>query len=292
MQTCKFTKKLFHTHPHSCIFPSFPQNASRSHLPKEALKLCEHHLFLVILVTNVFWLKSCNLYMKQAVCRRYSRKKVLWKRDIHPQAYIRRCSVKKMFLKISQNSQKINFAGVSFLIKLEVRNLKLSETATVGVLLKRCSSQFLKYHRKTPVLESLFNKVPGLACNFIEKRLPHRCFPMKFEKFLRANILKNICERLLLSVIKKETLTQVFSCELCEYFKDTSLVDHLRMAVSKTPVQGSLFNKVASLTAWSPVTLENFAKLFARLFCRTPPSNTCYMMLFFSTFWRLVRSAA
>ena len=24
------------------------------------------------------------------------------------------------------------------------------------------------------------------ACNFIKKRLQHRCFPMKFEKFLRA----------------------------------------------------------------------------------------------------------
>ena len=44
---------------------------------------------------------------------------------------------------------------------------------------KRYSWKFRKFYRKTPVLESLFNKVAGL------------CFPVKFAKFLRAPILKN-----------------------------------------------------------------------------------------------------
>ena len=48
-------------------------------------------------------------------------------------------------------------------------------------------------------LESLFNKVTGLkACYFIKTRLQHLCFPVKFAKFLRTPILKNISERLLL----------------------------------------------------------------------------------------------
>ena len=48
----------------------------------------------------------------------------------------------------------------------------------------------------------LFNKVAGLqVCNFIKKRLQHNCFPVKFVKFLRTHILKNICKRLLLSVV-------------------------------------------------------------------------------------------
>ena len=34
--------------------------------------------------------------------------------------------------------------------------------------------------------------------NFVEKRLQHRCFPLKFAKFLRTPISKNIQERLLL----------------------------------------------------------------------------------------------
>ena len=48
--------------------------------------------------------------------------------------------------------------------------------------------KFRKFHRKTPVLEeSLFNKVAGLKdCNFIKKRLQHRCFPVKFANFLRT----------------------------------------------------------------------------------------------------------
>ena len=42
-------------------------------------------------------------------------------------------------------------------------------------------------HRKTPVLESLSNRVPGLkACNFIKKKLQHRCFPVSVAKFLRS----------------------------------------------------------------------------------------------------------
>ena len=56
-----------------------------------------------------------------------------------------------------------------------------------------------KFHGKTTVLESLFNKVAGpQAYNFIKKRLQDRCFPEKSAKFLRILILKNICEKLLL----------------------------------------------------------------------------------------------
>ena len=59
--------------------------------------------------------------------------------------------------------------------------------------------EFGKFHRKKPVLESLFNKAASLqACNFIKKRLQCRGFPVKIAKFLRTPILKNICELLLL----------------------------------------------------------------------------------------------
>ena len=37
------------------------------------------------------------------------------------------------------------------------------------------------------MLESLFNKLAGLkACKFIKTRLYHRCFPVKFAKFLKT----------------------------------------------------------------------------------------------------------
>ena len=43
------------------------------------------------------------------------------------------------------------------------------------------------------MLKFLFYKVASLqACSVIKKRLLCRCFPVKFEKFLRTHILKNI----------------------------------------------------------------------------------------------------
>ena len=42
------------------------------------------------------------------------------------------------------------------------------------------------------MLESLFNKIAGLkVCNFIKKRLQHRCFPVNFRKFSKTPILQN-----------------------------------------------------------------------------------------------------
>ena len=107
-------------------------------------------------------------------------------RNSHPEVFC-----KKIFLNILQNSQKNVLAGVSFLIKLQAGNLKLSEAATGDILSKkvflkrrtdvskpavhRFSTQNMyfwiihKIHSKKPVLESLFNKVAVLrACNFIK----------------------------------------------------------------------------------------------------------------------------
>ena len=46
----------------------------------------------------------------------------------------------------------------------------------------RALKNFVIFTGKTPVLESLFNKVAGLkAYNFIKKELEHRCFPIIFK---------------------------------------------------------------------------------------------------------------
>ena len=45
----------------------------------------------------------------------------------------------------------------------------------------------LNIHRKTIVLESLLNRLAGFkTCDFLKKRLQHRCFFVKFAKFLRT----------------------------------------------------------------------------------------------------------
>ena len=55
-------------------------------------------------------------------------------------------------------------------------------------------------HMATHVLERYLNKVANLkACNFIKKRVKHRCGPVNIAKCLKTLILKNFCERLLLN---------------------------------------------------------------------------------------------
>ena len=58
------------------------------------------------------------------------------------------------------------------------------------VLYEKTVLKILQYSQLciTPLLESLFNKVTGLqACNFIKRRLQHKCFHVKFAKFFRAS---------------------------------------------------------------------------------------------------------
>ena len=42
-----------------------------------------------------------------------------------------------------------------------------------------------------------------IPATLLKKRLQHRCFPVKVAKFLRIPILKNICERLLVNIVKR-----------------------------------------------------------------------------------------
>ena len=65
---------------------------------------------------------------------------------------------------------------------------------------KRCSQKFRKIHSKTPVPESLFDKVTGLR--------PATLF-------------------------KKKSLTQIFSFEFCEISKNTFFTEQLRATASK-----------------------------------------------------------
>ena len=55
------------------------------------------------------------------------------------------------------------------------------------VLQSKSSLKYSNIYRKTPVLDSLFNKVLDLqTSNFIKKWLQHRCFPVNFANFLRT----------------------------------------------------------------------------------------------------------
>ena len=128
----------------------------------------------------------------------------------------RRFSVKKVFLKILQISEVNTCVGVCFersshwRCSAEKLLLKFfQENTCVGVSLikfvktgKICDifkSSYIEEHLQTTA--SVLNKIAGpKVSNFIKKRLQHRRFLVKFAKFLRTPISKNIYERLLLSI--------------------------------------------------------------------------------------------
>ena len=81
-----------------------------------------------------------------------------------------------------------------------VRNYDLhsSELKYRSSLHKRCN---LKMTKNLANFTGKHLRWSLFLINFIEKRFQHRCLPVKFSKFLRTPILKNVCKRLLLLCI-------------------------------------------------------------------------------------------
>ena len=77
--------------------------------------------------------------------------------------------------------------------KLKIKTLEL-EAATRGVLCRKVFLEILQNSQENTYANSLCCK----ACNFIKKKLWHRCFPVNFWKFLRTPFIKNTSGRLLL----------------------------------------------------------------------------------------------
>ena len=120
------------------------------------------------------------------------------------EAVVWRCSVKKVFLKISQNSQENTCARVSLLIKFQVWGLY------------RCFPVNFAKFSGTPFFDSL------KAATLLKKRFWHRCFLVNFTKFLRTPFLQNasggcFCKSLQLYLNK--TSSQVFFVNFLKNFR-------------------------------------------------------------------------
>ena len=114
-----------------------------------------------------------------------------------------------------------------------------------------CSLKVRKYHRKIPVLESVFNKVAGLwACIFITKKFQHSCFPVKFAKFLRIPIMKNGCFCTfiitLIIIFTFNTFTTIRSSR-SQMFCKIGILKNFANFTGKHLCWKSLFSKVADL---------------------------------------------
>ena len=56
------------------------------------------------------------------------------------------------------------------------------------------SCEFCEIFKNTFFIEDLRWLLLFSVCNFIKKRLQHRCFPAKYAKFLKAPFSKNLCD--------------------------------------------------------------------------------------------------
>ena len=101
------------THPLLCILPAFSQNASRLLLPKRVWKC----------VSTIFF----------------------WRKVLYLEAVVHRCSVKKVFLEISQISQENTCARVSFLIKLQAWDIFIKKE----ILAQVCSCEICEISKNT-----------------------------------------------------------------------------------------------------------------------------------------------
>ena len=106
------------------------------------------------------------------------------------------------------------------------------------VLQNNLSKKFHKALRKTrgPLLKKLWSYRLEL---YKKTKLRHGFAAYHFEKFLRETILQYTSAWMLLyrrsgacNFIKKETLTDVFSCEFCENFTNTFFTEQLSATAS------------------------------------------------------------
>ena len=91
--------------------------------------------------------------------------------------------------------------------------------------------KFHNIHRKTPVLNFLFNKAVSLkACNFIKKRLQHSSFPVNIVKSLLAAFLTEHLRRLLLfKVLNKNRITKLETYRILKKMSKFEKSDDIRI---------------------------------------------------------------
>ena len=82
---------------------------------------------------------------------------------LYPEAVAQRCSVKKVFFQILQNSQKITFAWVSFLIKLQDVFLNFIKKETLAQVF---SCKFCKICKNI-----CFSRTPQVAVSISPKNI-------------------------------------------------------------------------------------------------------------------------
>ena len=77
--------------------------------------------------------------------------------------------------------------------------------------IKSCLKIFCNNHKKTTVLESLFNKAAGLDLSLYWKDTPTQVFSCEYCEIFKTPILNNICERMLLFCACDKTIRSLLN---------------------------------------------------------------------------------
>ena len=103
------------------------------------------------------------------------------------------------------------------------------------------------------MLEFLFDKTGILrACSFIKGDSKTDVFLWNLKTFPEQLFWRISANSASKHYLKRYS---VLSCEFCKLFKNTYFLDNLQTACSQSPVIGSVFKKVANLTAWKRLTV-------------------------------------
>ena len=105
-------------------------------------------------------------------------------------------SKKSSYLKLSLH-QYLMYLNISNSLNRQMSFFKnnFQKKSFADVLQNRCSSKFRKFYRKTPVLDSPFNKL-------FQNETPTQCFPVKFAKFWRTYFFREHLWWLLLGFLE------------------------------------------------------------------------------------------
>ena len=123
---------------------------------------------------------------------------------------------------------------------------------------KQCSVKFYKIHRKTPVSESIFNKVAGLRPATALKKNWCSCFPVNFAKFFKTSFQKNHSGPMLLKlpIMVSILFYKINLTELLQENIDTLSLT-FNLVISRFTVSRPLVPKVNSKFEILPVKIFN-----------------------------------
>ena len=137
----------------------------------------------------------------------------------------RRCSIKKVFLEISQKSQENTCARISCLIKVQAWGFRQNETLALMFSCDFCKISKNTIFYRTPHIAASANYLTIIIINGL------KTYYILLNQSSGAVLSKRskAC-----NFIKKLALAQVFSCEFCEIFKNTFFYRHLRVTASNS----------------------------------------------------------